>query len=62
VVRTSVGDAVFDSAYGEGAAMSLTEATAAALAVEHPDMLQTLARMASEGDAEATMDLSVGGL
>jgi predicted ATPase/class 3 adenylate cyclase len=60
-VRASVGDALFDAAYGEGAAMSLTEATAAALAVEHPDMLQTLARMATEGDAEATMDLSVGG-
>jgi hypothetical protein len=61
-VRSAVGDATFDAAYGEGAAMSLAEAASAALAVEHPDVLQTLARMAGEGDAEATMDLSVGGL
>jgi hypothetical protein len=33
-----LGDTVFDSAYAEGSALSVEEAAAVALAVEHPDL------------------------
>jgi len=38
-VRTALGDAVFDGAYAEGGALTLEEAVAVALAVEHPDLV-----------------------
>jgi predicted ATPase/class 3 adenylate cyclase len=37
-VRAALGDAVFDSAYSEGSALSVERAAAVALAVEHPDL------------------------
>jgi hypothetical protein len=37
-VRAVLGDAVFDSAYAEGSALSVERAAAVALAVEHPDL------------------------
>ncbi|MER7164785.1 adenylate/guanylate cyclase domain-containing protein [Micromonospora sp. NPDC000207] len=37
-VRELVGDAEFDTAYGEGSELSLEEAAALALGVEHPDL------------------------
>ena len=33
-----MGDAIFDAAYAEGMELSLAEAAAVALAVEHPDL------------------------
>ena len=56
-VRHIMGDAAFDTAYGEGAAMSLGEATAYALAVEHPDLRQGLVRLSV--DTDPTADLSL---
>jgi len=43
-VRAAVGDEAFDTAYAEGAGLSLAEAAAAALAVEHPDLALGSAR------------------
>jgi hypothetical protein len=37
-VRATLGDAAFDKAYAEGGTLSLEEAAAVALAVEHPDL------------------------
>ncbi|MEV4200296.1 adenylate/guanylate cyclase domain-containing protein [Micromonospora globbae] len=37
-LRARLGDAAFDAAYGEGAELSLEEAAALALDVEHPDL------------------------
>jgi predicted ATPase/class 3 adenylate cyclase len=37
-VRAALGDAAFDTAYTEGAALTLEEAVAMALTVEHPDL------------------------
>ncbi len=37
-VRAALGDAAFDKAYAQGCALSLEEAAAVALAVEHPDL------------------------
>ena len=37
-VRTELGDAGFDAAYAEGSALTLDQAVATALAVEHPDL------------------------
>ena len=34
----ALGDVMFDAAYADGAALSLDEAVAAALTVEHPDL------------------------
>ena len=56
-VRHIMGDAAFDAAYGEGAAMTLAEATAYALAVEHPDLRQALVRLSV--DTDPTADLSL---
>ncbi len=44
LVRSVIGDAAFDLAYADGAALDLDEAAAAALAVEHPDLLAGSAR------------------
>jgi len=46
-VRAALGDAAFDAAYAKGATMSLEEAAAEALAVEHPDLLVGSDRFAS---------------
>jgi hypothetical protein len=56
-VRNTMGDAAFDAAYGEGAAMTLGEATAFALAVEHPDLQHALVRLSI--DTDPTTDLSL---
>jgi len=56
-VRHIMGDAAFDNAYGEGAAMTLAEATAYALAVEHPDLTHALVRLSV--DTDPTADLSL---
>jgi predicted ATPase/class 3 adenylate cyclase len=37
-IRASIGDAVFDTEYAEGCALSLADASALALTVEHPDL------------------------
>jgi predicted ATPase/class 3 adenylate cyclase len=52
VVRQLIGDAAFDRAYGEGAAMTLPEATAYALSVDHPDLAQALVRVGLDDTAE----------
>lgn len=57
-VRTAMGDAAFDAAYGEGASLTLAEATTVALAVDHPDLLHQLDRFAA-ADVEATAELPV---
>jgi len=59
-VRNTMGDAAFDAAYGEGAAMTLAEATAFALAVEHPDLQHGLVRFSA--DTDPTADLSLPAL
>jgi predicted ATPase len=56
-VRHIMGDAAFDAAYGEGAAMTLAEATTYALAVEHPDLMHGLVRLSI--DTDPTADLSM---
>jgi predicted ATPase/class 3 adenylate cyclase len=38
VVRAALGDVVFDAAYAEGGTLSLDDAVAVALTVEHPDL------------------------
>jgi predicted ATPase/class 3 adenylate cyclase len=43
-VRAVLGDAVFDSAYAAGSALSVEKAAAVALAVEHPDLAADSAR------------------
>jgi predicted ATPase/class 3 adenylate cyclase len=44
--RGELGDPAFDSAYASGAVLSLSEAAAAALAVEHPDLAAGSVRFA----------------
>ncbi|GAA1805122.1 adenylate/guanylate cyclase domain-containing protein [Planosporangium flavigriseum] len=39
VARAVLGDVVFDAAYAEGATLTLTDAVAVALTVEHPDLV-----------------------
>ena len=56
-VRHTMGDAAFDAAYGEGAAMGLAEATQFALAVDHPDLAHALVRLSV--DTDPTTDLSM---
>jgi len=56
-VRHTMGDAAFDAAYAEGAAMTLAEATTYALAVEHPDLTQDFVRLSV--DTDPTTDLSL---
>jgi hypothetical protein len=43
-VRAALGDAAFDAAYAAGAGLSLEEAVAAALTVEHPDLADPFLR------------------
>jgi predicted ATPase len=45
-VREEIGDATFDEAYAVGAVLSLPEAAATALAVDHPDLAEDSARFA----------------
>jgi hypothetical protein len=45
-VRVEIGDSAFDSAYASGAVLSLPEAAATALAVEHPDLAAGSVRFA----------------
>jgi len=45
-IRASIGDAAFDEMYGIGAALTLEEAVAVALSVDHPDMDAGSARFA----------------
>jgi hypothetical protein len=56
-VRNTMGDTAFDTAYGDGAAMGLAEATAYALAVDHPDLTHALVRLSI--DTDPTTDLSL---
>ena len=42
--RVALGDVMFDAAYADGAALSLDEAVADALMVEHPDLAVDSAR------------------
>lgn len=56
-VRNVMGDNAFDAAYGQGAAMTLAEATTYALAVEHPDLTHSLVRFSI--DTDPTADLSL---
>jgi predicted ATPase len=45
-LREEIGDAAFDEAYATGALLSLPDAAATALAVEHPDLADGSARFA----------------
>jgi predicted ATPase/class 3 adenylate cyclase len=56
-VRHTMGDAAFDAAYAQGAAMTLAEATTYALSVEHPDLAHGLVRLSV--DTDPTTDLSL---
>jgi predicted ATPase/class 3 adenylate cyclase len=51
-VRTALGDVAFDAGYAEGGGLSLAEATAVALAVEHPDLADGSVRF-SDADSRA---------
>jgi predicted ATPase len=52
-LRVALGDVAFDEAYTEGAGLTLEEAAAVALAVEHPDLAANSPRF-SEADSRAT--------
>jgi predicted ATPase/class 3 adenylate cyclase len=52
-VRTRLGDRVFDDVYAQGAALTLEQAAAVALSVDHPDMAD-----GSERFADITVDLA----
>jgi predicted ATPase/class 3 adenylate cyclase len=56
-VRHIMGDTAFDTAYAEGAAMTLAEATTYALSVDHPDLMHGLVRLSI--DTDPTADLSM---
>jgi hypothetical protein len=45
-IRTALGDGVFDDLYGQGTALTLDEAVAIALAVDHPDLTAGSGRFA----------------
>jgi predicted ATPase/class 3 adenylate cyclase len=49
VVRAVLGDVVFDAAYAEGATLSLADAVAVALTVEHPDLALDSDRFSHSG-------------
>jgi hypothetical protein len=54
-VRAGLGDTKFDKAYAEGSALSLEEAAAIALAVDHPDLAAGSARFSvADGDTKGT--------
>ena len=46
-VRAELGDAGFDAGYAEGVALTLDQAVATALAVEHPDLAADSLRFSS---------------
>jgi len=50
-IRAALGDAVFDEVYGQGAALTLDEAVALALSVDHPDLAAGSGRFASVSQA-----------
>jgi predicted ATPase/class 3 adenylate cyclase len=50
--RATLGDREFDRGYAQGAQMSLEEAVALALSVEHPDLAGDLARLVVAGPAQ----------
>jgi predicted ATPase len=45
-IRTALGDALFDDVYGQGAGLTLDEAVAIALSIDHPDLAAGSARFA----------------
>ena len=45
-IRTTLGDRVFDDVYGQGTALTLDEAVAVALSVDHPDLAAGSGRFA----------------
>ena len=51
--RLAVGDAAFDAAYAQGCTLSLEEAAAVALAVEHPDLVAGSERFSDSPSAAA---------
>jgi hypothetical protein len=53
-LREALGDAVFDAAYADGGALSLADAAAVALAVEHPDLAADSGRFGSSEPAQGT--------
>src|SRR5262249_3676307 len=50
-IRAALGDAVFDEVYGQGAALTLDEAVALALSVDHPDLAAGSGRFATDSQA-----------
>ncbi len=54
-VRTALGDRVFDDVYAQGAGLTLEQAVAVALSVDHPDMADGSERFAN---IEVTIDLA----
>ncbi len=54
-VRTALGDRVFDDVYTQGSVLTLEQAVALALSVDHPDMADNSERFA---DLEETVDLA----
>ncbi len=50
-LRAAIGDAAFDEVYGHGAALTLDEAVAVALSIDHPDMAAGSARFADASHA-----------
>jgi predicted ATPase/class 3 adenylate cyclase len=51
-VRIAIGDPAFDAAYAEGGTLSLEEAAAVALSVEHPDLAADSQRFSSGSPSE----------
>jgi predicted ATPase len=58
-VRRIMGDTAFDDAYAAGAAMTLAEASAYALEVEHPDMAHAMVRLSVESDPTADLSMPI---
>jgi predicted ATPase/class 3 adenylate cyclase len=61
-IRATLGDAEFDAAYAAGAAMTVEDAAAVALAVPHPDLTDGSSRFADGNSSSATTTaiLSIG--
>jgi hypothetical protein len=45
-IRAALGDRLFDEVYGQGAGLTLDEAVAAALSIDHPDLAAGSGRFA----------------
>ncbi|HZD97491.1 MAG TPA: hypothetical protein VE132_04935, partial [Micromonosporaceae bacterium] len=45
-IRATLGDRIFDDVYGQGTALTLDEAVAVALSVDHPDLAAGSGRFA----------------